>query len=35
MAGAAQARVDPAPQAARRAEVERLWQDVFGAPRGD
>jgi glutamate-ammonia-ligase adenylyltransferase len=35
MAGAAQARVDPAPRAARRAEVERLWQDVFGAPRGD
>jgi glutamate-ammonia-ligase adenylyltransferase len=35
MAGAAQARVDPLPQAARRAEVERLWHDVFGAPRGD
>jgi glutamate-ammonia-ligase adenylyltransferase len=30
--GAAHARVDPAPQAARRAAVHRLWLAVFGAP---
>jgi glutamate-ammonia-ligase adenylyltransferase len=35
MAGAAQARVDPAPQAARRAAVEALWHEVFGEARGD
>ena len=28
--GAPVARVDPAPQASRRAAVERLWLDVFG-----
>ena len=30
--GAAAARVDPVPQAARRGAVERLWVAVFGAP---
>jgi glutamate-ammonia-ligase adenylyltransferase len=29
--GAAMARVDPRPQALRRAAVERLWTDVFGS----
>ncbi len=32
LTGAAQARVDPVPQAVRRAAVERLWVHVFGAP---
>ena len=31
LTGAAHARVDPAPQAARRAAVEALWEHVFGA----
>jgi glutamate-ammonia-ligase adenylyltransferase len=31
--GARAARVDPAPQAERRAAVDRLWLQVFGAPR--
>jgi glutamate-ammonia-ligase adenylyltransferase len=39
LTGAAQARVDPAPHAARRASVERLWRELFGAswrsPRPD
>ncbi|MEO8740465.1 MAG: bifunctional [glutamate--ammonia ligase]-adenylyl-L-tyrosine phosphorylase/[glutamate--ammonia-ligase] adenylyltransferase [Casimicrobiaceae bacterium] len=30
--GAAEARIDPAPEAARRAAVALLWQTVFGAP---
>jgi glutamate-ammonia-ligase adenylyltransferase len=30
--GAATARVDPGPQAARREAVRRLWMEVFGAP---
>ncbi len=30
--GAAEARIDPAPEAARRATVAALWQQVFGAP---
>ena len=30
--GAPLARVDPAPQAARRAAVGALWRHVFGAP---
>jgi glutamate-ammonia-ligase adenylyltransferase len=30
--GAATARVDPAPQTARRGAVEQLWVAVFGAP---
>ncbi|MCC6192912.1 MAG: bifunctional [glutamate--ammonia ligase]-adenylyl-L-tyrosine phosphorylase/[glutamate--ammonia-ligase] adenylyltransferase, partial [Burkholderiales bacterium] len=30
LTGAAQARVDPAPQAARRAAVTKLWKQVFG-----
>jgi glutamate-ammonia-ligase adenylyltransferase len=30
--GASLARVDPAPQAARRAAVGELWQNVFGSP---
>ncbi|MGE5170732.1 MAG: bifunctional [glutamate--ammonia ligase]-adenylyl-L-tyrosine phosphorylase/[glutamate--ammonia-ligase] adenylyltransferase [Rudaea sp.] len=33
LTGAPHARVDPAPQAARRASVETLWATVFGAPR--
>jgi glutamate-ammonia-ligase adenylyltransferase len=32
MQGARVARVDPGPQAERRAAVERLWLQVFGAP---
>ena len=32
LAGAAHARVDPAPQEARRAAVDALWATVFGAP---
>ncbi len=32
LTGAAHARVDPAPQAERRACVEALWQLVFGGP---
>ncbi|HVP89013.1 MAG TPA: bifunctional [glutamate--ammonia ligase]-adenylyl-L-tyrosine phosphorylase/[glutamate--ammonia-ligase] adenylyltransferase [Casimicrobiaceae bacterium] len=31
--GAPAARVDPVPQAERRAAVDRLWLRVFGAPR--
>jgi glutamate-ammonia-ligase adenylyltransferase len=30
--GAPAARVEPAPQAARRSAVDRLWKTVFGAP---
>jgi glutamate-ammonia-ligase adenylyltransferase len=30
--GARAARVEPLPQAERRAAVDRLWSDVFGAP---
>ena len=33
--GAQQARVDPLPQAARRAAVNALWTTVFGAPWSD
>ena len=33
LTGAPHARVEPAPQAARRAAVETLWRQVFGAPR--
>jgi [glutamine synthetase] adenylyltransferase / [glutamine synthetase]-adenylyl-L-tyrosine phosphorylase len=33
LTGAAHARVDPGPQAARRASVEALWTAVFGTPR--
>jgi len=33
LTGAPHARVDPAPQAARRASVDALWQRVFGAAR--
>jgi [glutamine synthetase] adenylyltransferase / [glutamine synthetase]-adenylyl-L-tyrosine phosphorylase len=33
LTGAAHARVDPGPQAARRASVEALWTAVFGPPR--
>jgi glutamate-ammonia-ligase adenylyltransferase len=32
LTGAAQARVDPAPQAERRAAVTALWEQVFGEP---
>lgn len=32
LTGAAHARVDPLPQAARRAAVAALWLEVFGAP---
>jgi glutamate-ammonia-ligase adenylyltransferase len=34
LTGAPHARVDPAPEAKRRASVEALWSEVFGAPRG-
>jgi len=33
LTGAPHARVDPAPEAARRAVVDALWQAVFGASR--
>jgi glutamate-ammonia-ligase adenylyltransferase len=33
LTGAPHARVDPAPQAERRARVEALWATVFGTPR--
>jgi len=33
LTGAAHARVDPAPQAARRAAVDALWVNVFGTSR--
>jgi [glutamine synthetase] adenylyltransferase / [glutamine synthetase]-adenylyl-L-tyrosine phosphorylase len=33
LTGAAHARVDAPPQAARRACVDALWRGVFGAPR--
>ncbi len=32
LTGAAHARVDPAPEAARRAAVASLWTHVFGGP---
>ena len=32
LTGAPHARVDPAPQAERRAAVAALWAHVFGAP---
>ena len=32
MQGAAEARIDPAPEAARRGTVATLWQQVFGGP---
>ncbi len=32
MAGATHVRVDPAPHAARRAQVDTLWREVFGTP---
>jgi [glutamine synthetase] adenylyltransferase / [glutamine synthetase]-adenylyl-L-tyrosine phosphorylase len=32
LTGAAHARVEPEPQAARRAAVNALWTQVFGAP---
>lgn len=34
LTGAPHARVEPAPQAARRASVEALWKAAFGAARG-
>jgi [glutamine synthetase] adenylyltransferase / [glutamine synthetase]-adenylyl-L-tyrosine phosphorylase len=34
LTGAAHARVEPAPQSARRASVDALWNAVFGAARG-
>src|SRR6185437_9349178 len=33
LTGAPHARVDPAPQATRRAAVDTLWRSVFGAAR--
>ena len=35
MQGAAEARIDPEPQAARRAAVNELWNSVFGRPWPD
>jgi glutamate-ammonia-ligase adenylyltransferase len=32
MAGAAQVRVAAGPHAARRAQVDALWREVFGVP---